>query len=322
MWKDFFFQGYNVNKKRFFYPLLLICSFILFYLGSRVYYAYTDGFTVSNIKSSTIFEKPWETRHPTPQEVSLMNELAKQKFTYLGKGCQSYVFLSQDGLYVLKFIKHQRFATKPWLNAVSFLPYFSSYQNERLLSKKQKLIQLLTGWQVAFNYLPEETGVKWLHLNEKTGPSYPITIVDKIGLSSRIDLMDYQYLIQNKVEMLDTYLLRLFERNEIEEANSMMDKLLQMILDIYKKGFADTDHALMQNTGVANNMPLPVDIGQIAKDEEAKKTEVYNHALFNKTYRLRQWLEEHSPETKNYLEYRLNELIGPELLTMQPHKDV
>lgn len=309
-------------KKWIFSLLFLVSLFLMAYGGSRIYYAYTDGFQLSNIADTTSFTKTWDTRSPTKDETALATNILQQKFTYLGKGCQSYVFLSEDGQYVLKFIKYQRFQTKPWLDVLAFIPYFHQYREERLSVKKEKLFMLLTGWQTAFNHLPQETGVVWVHLNAKTGLSYPITIVDKIGSSHSIDLRDYQYLVQRKVEMIDVYLQKLFEHQELDKAQAMMDKLIAMILGIYQQGFADNDPALIQNTGVAHDMPLPIDMGQLVQNNAAKDESVYKQALFNKTYRLREWLSPRSPETLLYLEQKLRATIGEEFATMTPDQGV
>ena len=88
--------------------LILIFAISLYGLG-RLYYAVTDGFTIENITSSLPFDESLETRPLNEEEKTLVDLILDQKFTYLGKGCQSYVFLSEDQQYVLKFFKYQRY---------------------------------------------------------------------------------------------------------------------------------------------------------------------------------------------------------------------
>lgn len=293
------------------------------YGAFRGYYAWTDGFALGNIQREISYENSWVVRAPTSEEKELLPHLLQQRFVYLGKGCQSYVFQSEDGKYVMKFIKHQRFRTKPWLDAFSFIPFLQTYREERMAHKKEKLRKLLVGWQTAYNELPHETGVVWLNLNEKSH-SLPlnIKIVDKMGFSHQLDLQNFQFIIQCKAEMLCLVLENLINDHKEAEAQALIDRILVMIANIYQAGFADHDHALMQNTGVVNGYPLPIDVGQFVKEPSAANPEFYHQALFNKTYRFRIWLEEKSPPLQQYLETRLKSIIGTDFDSMRPHFDV
>lgn len=289
------------------------------YGAGRAYFAWTDGFSIQNIQSPKYFKEQWSVRNATKQEEEIAQSVLSQRFTYFSKGCQSYVFISNDQKYVLKFIKYQRFCTKPWLDALSFIPALDSYRAARMDYKLDKLRKLLVGWQTSYNDLPKETGVVWVHLNEGQGPSREIEIVDKLGRSHRIDLRDYQALLQVKADMLCNTLECLVNDNRIDQAKELVDHTLAMILGIYHKGYADNDHALMQNTGVLNGSPMPIDVGQLEKDPGASQPNIYKQALFNKTYRFKRWLAHLNNDLRQHLEARLIELIGEDYHTMKPH---
>lgn len=308
-----------MKKKLLLTFFISLAVIILGYGGIRTYYAWTDGFQLSNIERTVQFDEPWSLRQATRAEAALLDNLSKQTFTYLGKGCQSYVFESADGLYVLKFVKHQRFRTKPWLDMLAFIPYFDSYRNERLDHKKDKLSKLLVGWQTAYNQLPKETGVAFVHLNEQDPLPYNVKIVDKMGYSYTIPLQSTQFMVQRKVEMLCPYLERLIVNGQKTEAQIFLDRILSMISGFYMKGFADYDYAIMQNTGVYDGYPVPFDVGQLVRDDTASQEAHYKQALFNKTYRFKVWLGEKSPELREYLEKRLKLIIGPDYESMKPH---
>ncbi len=305
-------------KKRY-YLLIILFVPLLFYGGGQLYYALTDGFTIGNIERSVEFDAPWQLRTPTNHEADLANRILSQRFKYMDKGCQSYVFVSEDGKYVLKFIKHQRFRTKPWLDALAIIPPLQSYREERIAHKKNKLKNLLIGWQTAFNELPRETGIVCVHLNERSGTPRTIEIIDKMGFSHLIELQNYQYMIQGKADMLEKVLKRLIVENREDEVKLLLDRILAMVETFYMRGFADNDHAILQNTGVIDGYPLPIDVGQFVRDPTATNSQNYKQALFNKTYRLRNWLGERSPHLKEYLESRLKLIIGPEFATLHPH---
>lgn len=307
----------------------LVAIAALTYGVGRAYYFLTDGFTVSNIYS-TLPTTPQGIRKPTDEEREHIAAILGQRFTYLGKGCQSYVFGSEDGQYVIKFIKHQRFRCKPWLDAVAFLPWASRHRQERMAHKNEKHARLLEGWKTAFNALPLQTAVLWLHLDNSNNnadiSSNPepttLTLVDKLGYTHRIDLNRCEYLVQRHAPMFTPVLEQLIDSGAEEQGRHLLDQILALIADTYQSGFIDGDHAIMQNTGVLNGHPLHIDVGQLTADASSRDPAVYRQALFNKTYRLRLWLKEHSPALQTYLEERLLTIIGEEFYTMKPHFDV
>lgn len=90
-----------------YFKIFLVISLLVFviYSSGRLYYAITAGFTISNITSDFAYNEKWDMLSLSNLEKERVNQILAQKFSYLGKGCQSYVFLSEDGEYVLKFVK-------------------------------------------------------------------------------------------------------------------------------------------------------------------------------------------------------------------------
>lgn len=311
--------------KKFIVALTFLCAICLILYGSvRVYFYWTDGFSLGNIERKISFEEAWTIRLPTLEEKTLFSTLIKQRFNYLGKGCQSYVFLSEDDKFVLKFIKHHRFMVKPWVEFFAHIfPFVQEHMLSRMDHKKEKLGKLLEGWRVAYNDLPAQTGLVWINLNENSKNDFiSFEITDKMGFPHRINLQNYQFIIQRKAEMLCPYLENLINTNNEKEAKILIDRILLMVENFYMAGFADYDHALMQNTGVIEGIPVPIDVGQFIKDPSAKEIAHFKQALFNKTYRFRIWLGEHSQELKEYLEQKLKTIIGEEFIYYKPHFDV
>src|SRR5271156_5010255 len=90
--------------------LIFLTLFVLSLYGlGRLYFRLTGGFTIANISSDFSFQPQWEVRPLLEGEQAEFDKATSQPFYYLGKGCQSYVFASQDGKYVIKFFKYQRY---------------------------------------------------------------------------------------------------------------------------------------------------------------------------------------------------------------------
>lgn len=290
---------------------------------SRGYYALTDGFSVANILPLEEVLVPIAARKPSVEERQLALKALRQPYTYLGKGCQSYVFVSLDGEYVLKFIKQHRFYTKPWLNMLTFIPWACHHRQERLSHKRQKKSLLLKGWLTAFGYFSTETGVLWVHTDMHTKEEPTVTLIDKVGFTYSVDLNSCEFLLQRRAQPLPQILEEIIAQKDWEQGRHLLDKLIAMVLKSYNAGIIDSDHALLQNTGMREGEPIQIDVGQFAYDPVvACDSSTWRQGLFNKTFRLRLWLKEREPALHQYLEARLHEILGEDFYTMKPHFSV
>ncbi len=289
--------------------LLLVC---LYGLG-RLYYQLTGGFTEGNITYAELpYESRWNTAPLNAHEQKEVQSILSLPYHYLGKGCQSYVFLSDDGKYVLKFIKYQRFRPQPWLTHLTFLPGVENYLHHKIQKKRDKLDLIFSSWKLAYENLQPETGIVYVHLNKTRNLNLPVTLFDKMGFQHTLDIGQYEFMLQKKAQMLCPALDSLMQENNREQAKEIISNLIFMILSEFKRGYADNDHALMQNTGVLNGHPVHIDVGQFVKNSRVKNPEVYHQELFNKTWKFRKWLERHHPELADYLVALLKQIMGEE----------
>lgn len=305
-------------KKYFKFLIIISLSTLAIYGAGRLYYAVTAGFTINNITSDFSYHENWETTPLSNAEKEKVKQILSQKFSYLGKGCQSYVFLSEDGEYVLKFVKYQRFRPQAWLDYFEFIPIVNNYRLAKIEKKHKKLNMLFTSWKIAYEYLRPETGLLYLHLNKSNDLEQTLIIYDKMGIEHELNLDTMEFLLQKRANMLCSTLTHFIQKGQLGEAKDLIDNLLNMILSEYSRGLADNDHALMQNTGAIGTMPVHIDVGQFVMNPEISKPSVYKQELFSKTFKFRMWLERHYPDLATYLNKRLQEIIGPEFQTLQP----
>lgn len=299
--------------------VLLITAIAAFSYGvGRLYYRLTDGFLVSNITSSNTYDARWETRPLTLEESELVQHILHQEFRYLGKGCQSYVFASQDGNYVLKFFKYQRLRPKYWLNLLSFIPWIQDYRQRKILSKDRKRAVFFQSWKVAFDLIPETTGVVFVHLNPSENLNTELKIYDKMGFEHVLNMNHLEFMIQKRATMLRDVINDHMKKGQLAQAESLLETFIQRILANYQKGIADNDHALMQNSGVYEGMPIHIDVGQFVFDESVKDPKFYTQELFTKTYKFRLWLKKNHPELAEHFDLYLKRVMGDKFLEMKP----
>lgn len=301
------------------WAIFFFCAILLSYGTIRLYFHLTGGFTLSNIVFNSLQDPRWGIRPLNENEQEQVNSILSQEFRYLGKGCQSYVFLSEDGNYVIKFFKYQRFKVSPLLERFSFLPYVNAFYQQKVEKKKNKLENLYRSWKIAFEELQPETGLIFVHLNQTKDLNRTLTIYDKLGIKHELNLDKTEFLIQKRAHMLCSHIEGLMELNKQWESKEFLTKIIALILSEYQRGYADNDHALMQNTGVLDGNPIHIDVGQFVKEERAKDPDFYKQELFNKTYKFRKWLKKKYPELALDLEEKLYQTIGERFFTMQPH---
>lgn len=299
--------------------LFFLTFFVLSIYGlGRLYFHLTGGFRYGNISSDFTFQPQWEVRPLLASEHAQWMHAIDQPYTYLGKGCQSYVFASQDGRYVIKFFKYQRYRLSTWLTYFPPLPALVKYRQEKLEKKWKKLDGFVQSWKVAFENLKEETGLLFVHLNKTNDLKQQLVIYDKLGQKHTVELDKMEFCVQRRAQLLCETLLDHKDKGDLVSAQKLIHRLMNVILSEYSRGLADNDHALMQNTGVVEGEPVHIDVGQFVFNEAVKQPAVFHQELFTKTYKFKLWLREHYPELGDYLETELSQIIGPAYLTLKP----
>lgn len=299
--------------------LTILISVCILYGGIRLYYFVTAGFTIGNISSDLTYDARWEMPPLSQEQRMLLDRALAQEYHYLGKGCQSYVFLSGDGNYVIKFLKYQRFRPQSWIDALTFVPVINAYQQRKAVEKKIKLDNLFRSWKIAFEHLNDETGVIYVHLNKSRDLGKKLVIYNKMGLSHALDMDQMEFMIQHRAEMLCPTIKTMVEEGHHHEVKDLIDRLLVMILHEYERGFADNDHALMQNTGVWQGKPVHIDAGQFIYNDIVKDSAVHWQELYDKTYKFHLWLKKHDDALAAHLMNRLMAIMGEEYFLKGPY---
>lgn len=302
--KSFFVK----HSQKIVYSILFLT---LVFGAGRLYFELTDGFMVRNIQSNL--------RYSPKRELEVQDEVAKeilkQPFHYLAKGCQSYCFLSEDGNYVLKFFKYQRFSTSPVLEPLRFIPPINRFVLQRKAHKMERLDFFMQAWTIAYKYVPEESGLVYVHLNKTAHLNTPIVIYDKLGLKHELDSDSMEFLIQRRAEPLAKVLLN----SSDEEGVRIIDELLATLLKEYSLGIGDHDPALLQNTGLYNGKPFHIDVGQFYLNPAFKDPKNTYQDLFNRTYEMRIWLKAKKPALEPVLTHKLRRIIGEDFDKMKPY---
>ncbi len=267
----------------------VICVCVCFSLAGWFCRKQTDGFTILKISSNLSYHTEWETPHTAVEKTELL-QIFKQPFTYLAKGDQCFVFVSEDRKYVLKFFRQSHMRAPFW---VRMLPYFmQEVRLKETLKRESKLTSDFLSYRIAFDELKEETGLVFLHLNKTDDLKTSVTVVDKLHIAHQISLDTTEFLVQKCAKPLYPAIEEMILEGKIDAAKATLAKLVQLLLKVrYEKGIADNDPDLNTNFGCIGDTPVQIDVGRFKKSEMRKSLEEYQMEIAHITDNLHQWLE-------------------------------
>jgi hypothetical protein len=243
---------------------------------------------IDKISSNLSYHPEWEV-HPVTIDLRIFD----QPFTYLDKGIQSYVFVSSDENYVLKFF-----------NFDNMSPSFVNKHNQRQPILEEDFLSC----KLAFEELAEETGLAFIHLNKTENLKKKVTLI-KSGKRYVVNLDRMEFILQRKAELVHPTLERLMEIGELIKAQSVIDSILEVLITRYKKGIMDEDPLLSRNLGLIGNKAVIIDVGCLRRDEKIADPVVYKENLIKITAPLKEWLNEnHHSVLAHYLEEQLKKI--------------
>lgn len=296
------------------WPLLLALAVLGIFGLFRLYYRVTDDFRIANMTYEIPFHREWEIPALTSEERSKFDQITNQNFAYLGKGAQSYVFLSDDGKYVLKFFKFKHLKPSPIHNMIPRIGPLAQFRDKEEERKKRKLESVFIGYRLAYETHRQESGLMLIHLNKTKDLNKTVTVYDKIGLTSKIALDDVVFVIQERGETLRTTLNELMKKGDLTLAKQRIGQIFDLYVSEYKKGIYDRDHGVMHNTGFVGEHPLHLDIGKLTRDDQIKDPKVYRQdfdLIFRKiTLWLRTNYAQQYPEMLEDMQARYVSLFG------------
>lgn len=255
----------------------------------------TAGFKMSKINNNL------EYAPIVPVPAVEVNEILKQRFTYLGRGFQAFVFESEDKQYVLKLFTNAYQRRLFWIGLCPPL----KWKTEKQEVWREKLLKGFHSYQLAFDEFQEESGLLYIHLNS-TSHLNKITIVDKLHIAHELDANALGFLIQKKATLVYPYLSELIAKGEEQEAKKAIHSLVNFFVERAKKGIGDSDPLIRTNFGFIGEKPMQVDVGPLYKDPQLKEN--YPLVIPRITLSLKHWLETHSPELAHHLNQELEVL--------------
>lgn len=237
-----------------------------------------------------------------------LNYLFEHPFRFLGKGGQSYAFISEDGKVVLKFFKKKHFLPDRVVEAVSsLLPNgLRRYRQKLLKTRKETFFNVFESCKIAQEKLFRETGLIYVHLTPTQGVWPKVELIDNLGISHWVDLDTTSFVVQKKADLIFDKIQEQFNQGDIEGVKRSIRSLFALISRRSFLGILDHDNnGLKRNYGYIGEEAVCIDVGGLEWDESLKERERAQQELRKKTEKLFQWIAEFHPEILPYCEERI-----------------
>lgn len=268
-------------KKTIAFLLILV---ILLFIGYRFF---DQQFRLGNILSTKAMNE--DSPQPIPEPIV---QILSQPFYYLDRGKQSFVFSSQDGLYVLKFFDTRCLRS----GAIPFIAPISAKRCEK------KMKGALNGYHLAWDHDRETTGLLFVQLSSNPADTLHVTVKDRFGFQHNIPLAHVPFVLQVHAVPTRQVITALLNKGDISEAKRRLQQLIAMYLKEYQQGIVDGDHNVMYNTGFVGETPVRLDPGRLHKDSSMVDPHQYQQDL-DKVFvgRVGEWLSRHFPQYQKEL---------------------
>jgi len=270
----------------------IICALLLVWLGIFTYNRVTDGFSIYQMSSSLPPCPQYEVEATTAKKQELQ-EILGQKFHYLGKGCQFYAFESEDGKYVLKFLKHKHLRLYQGLNALPLPSKLRALCDEKTERRKTRVELLFSSCKLAYEKMPEETGLVFIHLNRVPQLGKKVVLIDKMGCKHSVKIDNFEYVLQKRGRRLTEIFSQCTDSSEIV---STVQKLADLVIMRCQKGVRDRDRSFVKNVALVDGTPIFIDIGQFYEDPSILSEEEQEKDVYKRFVDLQFWAEQHFPQ--------------------------
>ena len=306
VYNDFFYILFMSLKKTAQLLLFLLLIFAIF----RLYFHFTDDFTVNNIIPKQTISDKFDIEKPSTEKIDEITEILAQNFSYLGKGAQSFALQSSDGQYVLKFFKFKH------LNEsllITWLP-FKQIVAKHIAAKKRKTGELFNGYLNGYLYSPKFSGLVYIHLLPTNYLRATLKFTDKLGLKHQINADSALFVLQKKGICLRDHFKSLIKKDDVTQIKDSVFKIMQMYWQQYQMGLYDRDHGVLKNCGFIGDQPFHLDLGKLTRNDKIKQVQFAAQDLQIVLYKIDSWLQKNYPagylKTNNFIKLKYHGLTG------------
>jgi hypothetical protein len=240
---------------------------------------------------------------PSHGEATSPQPSLHQKFYYLGSGMQCHAFLGEDQKTVLKFFRHNDFSFVSFLNKWGIAPdqwygkLFVRYNPQSVFHSSQ----------LAYEVLPEVTGVFYLHLHRTENLHGKVELVDGSWVHHVVDLDKTAFILQHYGELAISRIDHQMRQGDLEGAIGSVEALIEAAGQWRRQGIHVEHPAFRRNVGFYGDKVMLLDAGSLQHLSKPQSSVDALEEIQQVTARLRRWLYKHHPTLYPYYQRKVAE---------------
>lgn len=253
-----------------------VLGIVIFIAVERFCYFQTGTFSLSKMVH--------EAAPPSPASTNSPIEL-QQPLRFLGAGKQFFAFETEDGEYVVKFMKWSR--RRPLIPQGSYLEkWVKRTPLQKYMDGRKKLAtNLQNSCLLALQTLPHESQLITAR------PVQQFTLIDKLGIIHTVPSRVTHYYVQRKASSFTDHL----EKHPAEAA-SLLRSYIHTVATQCRHGVANLDPVVDRNYGVVDGHVILLDIGSLLASPKLYHGAAIQHEIVLELLPLRAHLQKHHPE--------------------------
>jgi hypothetical protein len=277
----------------------LTCLFgIIFFCATvgKTWHWAKDGFSI-------VRTKVWENGLSETLGEEAVRAL-EQPFHYLARGHQCYAFESEDGQFVIKLPRTDRYRLPFWLRSIN-LPILANYREKIRTDLSRRETFILESFRIAYEELRGQTALLAMHLQISENLGKTVVIFDRLGRSYQLPLHQTAFILQRKKAILMNVFQEALQCGERATAEQMLDAFLEVIAERAKHGILNKDPSFLKNFGFGDAVAFQIDIGSFYRKEGIVGQDAYEKSIRETTGPVRDWLAKQDPEMLKILDQKL-----------------
>ncbi|NGX63121.1 MAG: hypothetical protein KR126chlam6_00528 [Candidatus Anoxychlamydiales bacterium] len=281
--------------------LLLLTSIAIL---SKLWIKNTSSFRVDKINPKNFFTNHFDVKLLDDEN---LDPIFNQNYKFLAKGRQSFVFVSADDKYVIKFFRFHRYRLPLFCSFIKFIPLGNRYSQNLQNEIDDCYLKTMNSYKLVYERLKDQTATIYVHLNKTKNLNKKLKITDKFKNSYVLDLDSMGFVVQKKAQSFEKALLD--AKSDETRLNSLITAFFDNLDYMYSQNIINKDRHVLQNLGVIDNSKVvEIDIGRLCKKNNFNKEKVKKEALHYTTY-LKKWIAKNVPDALFIVEDQLNKLL-------------
>ena len=191
------------------------------------FFSSTSSFSVDEIYPGRDFSSQ-KVKTDSKEDIENACFIANQSFRLFKEDIDAYLFLSEDGKYVLKFFKMRKLTPKYWLNYIP-IPWLDKKRLSKVVDRERARNESLGNLKAVFEKFRYQTGLVFLHLFKTDYLKTRVTLIDQNGKRKRVSLDEVPFILRRRAIPIKEFIETSIAKGEQREVISSLCSILNFV---------------------------------------------------------------------------------------------